>query len=84
VDPKRQSVTEAGAYRALRAALAELHRAEQTLSDIERVNPDRERAVHLVAIRTPLAQLETLVQSLPSNVTDSGAAAARHVGRTSC
>jgi hypothetical protein len=65
VDAKRQSVTEAGAYRALRVALAELHHAEQTLSDIERVNPDPERAVHLVAIRAALAQLETFIRSLP-------------------
>jgi hypothetical protein len=65
MDPKRQSITEAGAYRALRAALAELHRAEQTLSDIERVASDGERAGHLVAIRAVLAQLETFVRSLP-------------------
>jgi hypothetical protein len=67
VDTKRQSVSEAGAYRAVRTVLAELHRAEQTLSDIERVNPDRERAVHLVAIRTALAQLESFVRSLPAH-----------------
>jgi|RhiMetdeSRZDD1v2_1073273.scaffolds.fasta_scaffold134249_6 hypothetical protein len=65
MEPKRQSVTEAGAYRALRAGLAELHRAEQTLSDIERVAPDPERAGHLAAIRAVLAQLEVFVRSLP-------------------
>jgi hypothetical protein len=65
MDPKRQSVSEAAAYRAIRSILAELHRVEQTLSDIERVNPDRERAGHLGTIRAVLAQLETFVRSLP-------------------
>ena len=65
MDPKRQSVSEAAAYRAIRPILAELHRVEQTLSDIERVNPDRERHGHLTTIRTILAQLETFARSLP-------------------
>lgn len=65
MDPKRPSVSESAAYHAIRSILAELHRVEQTLSDIERVNPDRERTVHLATIRTLLAQLEAFVRTLP-------------------
>jgi hypothetical protein len=65
VDPKRRSISEMNAYRALRSSLADLHQAEQTLSDIERVNPDPERTAHLGTIRTILAQLETFVRTLP-------------------
>jgi hypothetical protein len=61
---ERRSVTEVNAYRAVRTILADLNRAEQTLSDIERVVPDRERAAHLVTLRAIVAQLEELVRSL--------------------
>jgi hypothetical protein len=64
--PTRQSVTERSTYRTLRAALADLHRAEQTLTDIERVAPDVERASHLATIRAVLAKLEDFVRSLPA------------------
>jgi len=65
MDPKRQSITEANAYRALRVVLADFHRAERTLSDIEHAAPDPERAGHLATIRPVLAQLEAIVRSLP-------------------
>ena len=65
MESKHLSVTKAAAYRAVRPNLAELHRVEQTLSAIERVNPDRECAGSLATIRTVLAQLETFVRSPP-------------------
>ena len=65
MSPERRSVTELNAYRALRASLGDLDRAQQTLADIERVSPDRERAGHLVTLRAIVAQLEALTRSLP-------------------
>ena len=62
MDPKRQSVPEAGAYRMVQNALIELKVAERSVTIIEQAAPDSERATHLVAIRAAIAQLETVVR----------------------
>ena len=67
MEPTRRSVAEVNAYRALRSSLADLHRAEQTLADLERVTPDRARAERLGKIRTILADFETFVRTLPAH-----------------
>jgi len=56
--PKRQSVSEAGAYLLVRDGLAELRAAEHTLTIVEKAAPDPERSRHLAAIRTAIAQLD--------------------------
>jgi len=58
VDPKRQSLSEAGAYLLVRDGLAELRAAARTLTVVEETAPDPERARHLTAIRTAIAQLD--------------------------
>jgi hypothetical protein len=65
MDPKRQSITEANAYRTLRVVLADFHRAERTLSDIEHAAPDPERPGHLATLRPLLGQLEAFLRNLP-------------------
>jgi len=67
IEPTRRSVAEVNAYRALRNSLADLHRAEQTLADLERVTPDPGRAERLGKIRTILAQFETVARTLPTH-----------------
>ena len=64
MDAARQSVPEAGAYRTVQVAVADLRKAERALMVVEQFAPDPERAGHLVAIRAALAQLETFVQPL--------------------
>jgi hypothetical protein len=61
VDPQRQSLHEAGAYRILRDVLDGLHQAERALTIVEAAAPDPERATHLAAIRAAIAQLTTFV-----------------------
>jgi hypothetical protein len=63
VDPTRQSVPEAGAYRILRVVLSDLHKAERALAIIQEAAPDLERALHLGAIRSAIAELRTVVPS---------------------
>jgi len=60
-----RSVVEVNAYRGLRNSLADLHRAEQTLADLERVTPDPDRAERLGKIQTILAEFKTFVRMLP-------------------
>lgn len=67
MEPRRQSVPEAGAYRMVQGALIELKVAERSLTLIEQAAPDAERAVHLGAIRAVIAQLETFVQTPMKN-----------------
>ena len=62
-----RSMVEVNAYRGLRNSLADLHRAEQTLADLERVTPDPGRAERLGKIRTILAQFETFARTLPKH-----------------
>jgi hypothetical protein len=66
MDPRRHSIPEAAAYRILRVVLEDLRRAERTLTAVEQTAPDPERALHLVAIRGALFQLETFVSPLPA------------------
>jgi hypothetical protein len=65
MDPKRQSVAEAGAHLLVRDALAERGTAARTLSIVEQAAPDPEGARHLAAIRTAIAQLESVVSPPP-------------------
>ena len=58
MDPTRQSVPEAGAYRMVQIALADLRKAERALTIIEEAAPDPERATHLRELRKAIAALE--------------------------
>lgn len=66
MDPQRQSVPEAGAYRILQVVLADLRKAERALTIIEEAAPDPERALHLGAIRSAIAELRTVVPATES------------------
>jgi hypothetical protein len=50
-----------GAYGLLQEVLFDLRQAERALSLIEEAAPDQERALHLAAIRTAIAQMATFV-----------------------
>jgi hypothetical protein len=50
----------------VQGALIELKVAERSLAIIEEAGPDAERALHLVALRAALAQLETFIRPLAS------------------
>jgi hypothetical protein len=62
MEPSRQSVPEAGAYRMLHEATATIRQAERALKIVEEAAPDVERARHLAAIRAALQQLETFIR----------------------
>jgi hypothetical protein len=64
MDPQREAVPEADIPRVRQIILADLRRAERTLAEIEQTAPDSEGALHLVAIRAAIAQIETFVQPL--------------------
>jgi hypothetical protein len=57
VDPKRQSVPEAGACRLVQVALSDLRQPEHTLSVVAEAASDPERAPHLSAVRAAFVQL---------------------------
>ena len=61
MDPARQSVAEPGAYRMLQMVLADLQMAKRVLGNILAGAPDPERALHLGAIRSAIAELRTVV-----------------------
>lgn len=65
MDPKRQSMPEAGAYRILRDVLVDLRQAERTLTIVEEAAPDEERALHLSTLRLAI---ERLVRITPDSV----------------
>jgi hypothetical protein len=49
------------AYRIVVAALRELVQAEKGLTIVQEAGPDPERALHLGALRTAIAELKALV-----------------------
>ena len=61
MDPQRQSISEAGAYRIVAMVLRDLEAAARILGNREAVTPDPERALHLEAIRSAIAELRTVV-----------------------
>ena len=61
MDPARQSVPEAGAYRMMAIVLQDLESAERVLENIQAVAPDPERALHLGALRSAIAELRTML-----------------------
>jgi hypothetical protein len=67
MDPKRQSISEAGAYRIVAIVLRDLEAAARILGNREAVAPDPERAHHLEAIRSAIAELRTVVQPWPAS-----------------
>jgi hypothetical protein len=66
VDPQRQSIAEAGAYRIVGMVLRDLEAAVRILENREAVAPDPERAHHLEAIRSAIAELRTVVPPWPA------------------
>jgi hypothetical protein len=67
MDPKRQSISEVGAYRIVAMVLRDLEAAARILGSREAVAPDPERAHHLEAIRSAIAELRTVVQPWPAS-----------------
>jgi hypothetical protein len=64
MNPKRQSVDEAGAYRILKVVLTDLRKVERVLAtNIENTPPDPDQAAYLAAIRAAIAKLYRLVAS---------------------
>jgi hypothetical protein len=64
MNPKRQSVAEAGAYRILKVVLTDLRKAERILATtIENTPPDPDRAAYLAAIRAAIAKLHLFFAS---------------------
>ena len=61
MDPQHQSIPEAGAYRMVQMVLRDLEAAARVLARIEAVASDPERALHLEAIRSAIAELRTVV-----------------------
>jgi hypothetical protein len=67
MDPQRQSIPEAGAYRMGQIVLRDLEAAERILGRIETSAPDTERALHLQAIRSAILDLRTVVSPMPAS-----------------
>ena len=67
MDPQRQSISEAGAYRIVAMVLRDLEAAARILGYREAVTPDPERALHLEAIRSAIAELRTVVPPWPAS-----------------
>jgi CheY-like chemotaxis protein len=67
MDPERQSISEAGAYRIVEMVLRDLEAAARILGNREAVTPDPERALHLEAIRSAIADLRTVAQPWPAS-----------------
>ena len=63
VDPPRQSVAEARAYRVLRVVLTDLRKAERALVRIDDTAPDPERAAYLAVVRAAITKLHLLFAS---------------------
>ena len=70
--PQRQSISEAGAYRIVGMVLRDLEAAARILGNREAVAPDPERALHLKAIRSAIAELRTVVQPWPASRRGAG------------
>ena len=66
MDPQRQSIPEASAYRMVQIVLRDLEAAARILERIDTLTPDPERALHLVAIRSAIAELRTVVPPAPA------------------
>ena len=67
MDPERQLISEAGAYRIVEIVLRDLEAAARILGNREAVMPDPERALHLEAIRSAIAELRTVAQPWPAS-----------------
>jgi hypothetical protein len=61
MDPARQSTPEAGAYKIVHDAVADLEQAARALTIVQGAAPDTERQHHLAAIRDAIATLRTVV-----------------------
>jgi hypothetical protein len=65
MDPQRQSISEAGAYRIVAMVLRDLEAAARILGNRDAMAPDPERSHHLETIRSAIAELRTVVQPWP-------------------
>jgi hypothetical protein len=63
VDPRRQSIPEAAAYRTLGKLLDDLGKIERILTILEAGAPESERATHLRAVREAIATLRPIPTS---------------------
>lgn len=70
MDSRRQSIPELGAYRMVVTALRDLLKAEKTLAIVQEAGPDAERAVHLNALRSAIAQLKTMIPADSQSIAD--------------
>jgi len=67
MDPERQSIPEAGAYRMVQIVLRDLEAVARILERIDTLTPDPERALHLEAIRSAIGELRTVVSPAPAS-----------------
>jgi len=70
VDTRRQSIPELGAYRMVVTALRDLLKAEKTLAIVQEAGPDAERAIHLNALGSAIAQLKTMIPADSQSIAD--------------
>ena len=69
MDPQRQSVPEAGAYRILEVVLADLVKAERALASVQEAAPDSQRAAHLDHVRTAISAVRAVIAPESEGVT---------------
>ena len=69
MDPKHQSIPEAGAYHILKVVLADLVKAERALALVQEGAPDSERGTHLDHVRMAISAVRAVVSAESEGVT---------------